>query len=154
VLQEWANKVTAGEECELLVVDGVDRNLIIRDKVIARLRDKQFTKEESFALLDVDKGGSIDQEEFVAGLSHIGVEVSDVEVEAIWPTFKLDEEGAITKEEWETFLDDKVGVSFRTRLEYLNNLGRSTPTVRSHCQMRPFRDTHLVLSLNRTALTD
>jgi Ca2+-binding EF-hand superfamily protein len=85
----------------------------IRAKLVQTMEEKSLTCEEVFALFDTDLGGTIDKQEFHQGLEELGMTLTDMELDCIWPLFNLDRDGTITVIEWEKFVSDKVGWSYK-----------------------------------------
>ena len=53
-----------------------------------------------FAAFDEDGGGTIDKEEFRKGLQKIGVQMSESEIDLVWPFFDMDGSGDISLKEF------------------------------------------------------
>ena len=56
----------------------------LRSRMLAVLRERNISSDEAFSLLDTDRGGTIDKQEFYEGLHNIGVKVTDVELDGVW----------------------------------------------------------------------
>jgi Ca2+-binding EF-hand superfamily protein len=97
-------------------------SVTMRLNFVAKMEEMSITCGEAFDLLDTDRGGTIDKQEFHRGLEKLGVGVSDEEIDAIWPLFNLDTSGTITKAEWTKFVTDKVAWSYQLLGDRFANL--------------------------------
>jgi len=75
--------------------------------ILELLAKERITQEELFSRLDLDDNGTLDRSEFLGGLRRQGIDLSQDDVNVIWPMFSLDSQGVVGKHEWESFLMTK-----------------------------------------------
>jgi Ca2+-binding EF-hand superfamily protein len=90
-----------------------DLTVEVRTKLLKALGDMSLSCEQAFLLLDTDRGGTIDKQEFYRGLFKLGVKISEKELDGIWPLFNLDESGTITTVEWAKFFNNSMAWSYK-----------------------------------------
>jgi Ca2+-binding EF-hand superfamily protein len=99
----------------------------IRTSILAQLKKRAITGQQSFVLFDCDGNGVIDKSEFFHGLQGLGVEIDTAQMESIWPLFNLDKAGTITNSEWMKFVNSRVDWSYKLIEDRFSN-------VRSHIE--------------------
>jgi Ca2+-binding EF-hand superfamily protein len=98
-----------------------------RAKLLRKMEEKSLSSEEVFALLDTNLDGTVDKHEFQKGLEKLGIKITVMEFDCIWPLFNLDREGTITHIEWEKFVNDRVGWSYKLLEDRFSTLVRTHP---------------------------
>jgi Ca2+-binding EF-hand superfamily protein len=88
----------------------------LRMAIVRKLKVRGIAHKYSFAVFDTDGGGSIDKQEFHEGLDMLGVDITDAELDDIWPLFSVIADPTtnwpqlqqISRHEWRIFLMDKA----------------------------------------------
>jgi Ca2+-binding EF-hand superfamily protein len=94
----------------------------MRANVVAKMGEMSLNSAQLFAMMDTDRGGTLDKQEFHRGLEKLGIGINDTDLAMIWPLFNLDLSGTISKVEWARFVDDNVEWSFKYVADKFSNL--------------------------------
>jgi Ca2+-binding EF-hand superfamily protein len=78
--------------------------VMLRTYLVRLMKEKNFLPKVLFEMIDLDGGGSIAQSEFRAFLRMDGLELSEVQLQVVWPLLCADESGEMGPKEFSRFI--------------------------------------------------